>query len=310
MTVIVGKRKRRKDVESSSPHGSPEACHAGEQLQSILRRHFETKFEPLASFEPVSAPELSHQESSITADDDTDWTGFSEDEDGVSTVVVDHRGRDREKTDISREELKSFMSAKPPIQSNGQPASAQRKVMEPVNTDEAATDAANLQKDLALQRLLKESHLLDSSSAPTPSGQNRHKALDIRQQALGSKESVFSQQKMPLAQRKGIVAKAVERDASRRTEAKENGIILERAVKSKAREPQRQRGIGAPSVGKFSRGMLTLSKKDVASIVGPRKRSSNKQDVSYGSRLSPNHKTQTQAPFEDVISLEEWTLWL
>lgn len=168
---------------------------------------------------------------------------------------------------------KFHQSAKPPIQPNRQLASTKRKVLEPVNTDEAVTDAANLQRDLALQRLLKESHLLDSSSASAPSGQNRHKALDIRQQALGSKESVFSQQKMPLAQQKGIVAKAIEQDASRRREAKENGIILEKTVKSKVREPQRQRGIGAPSVGKFSHGMLTLSKKDVASIVGPRKRS-------------------------------------
>ncbi|KAL8634064.1 hypothetical protein Q9189_000310 [Teloschistes chrysophthalmus] len=273
MTVVVGKRKRRKEVEVSSPHDSPEACHADEQLQSILRQHFETKFEPLASFEPLVAPELSNEEGSNIEDDDADWTGFSGDEDGVSTVVVDYRGRDREKTDISREEAKSFM---PPIQPNGQPASTKRKVMEPINTDEAATDAANLQKDLALQRLLKESHLLDSSSESAPSGQKRHRALDIRQQALGSKESVFSQQKMPLAQRKGIMAKSIERDARRRREAKENGIILEKAAKSKAREPQRQRGIGTPSVGKFSRGMLTLSKKDVAGIVGPRKRSKRK----------------------------------
>ncbi|KAL8777425.1 MAG: hypothetical protein Q9203_006279 [Teloschistes exilis] len=273
MTVIVGKRKRRTDVEVSSPQESPNACHADEQLQSLLRQHFETKFEPLNSFELVTAPAFSQNEAFNTEDDDTDWTGFSGDEDGGSTVVVDHRGRDREKRDISRQELKSFMSAKPPIQPNRQLASTKRKVLEPVNTDEALTDAANLQKDLALQRLLKESHLLDSPSASAPSGQNRHKALDIRQQALGSKESVFSQQKMPLAQRKGIVAKAIERDASRRRDAKENGIILEKTVKSKVREPQRQRSIGAPSVGKFSHGMLTLSKKDVASIVGPRKRS-------------------------------------
>ncbi|KAI4242184.1 MAG: hypothetical protein LQ352_007286 [Teloschistes flavicans] len=273
MTIIVGKRKRRKDVEANHPLGSPKAHHADEQLQSLLRQHFETKFEPLVSLEPMTAPSPSYQEDFNTEDDDTDWTGFSGDGDGVSTVVVDHHGLDPNKTDISREEVKFFMSARPPVQPNGPPASAKRKTMMPIDTEEAATDAANLQKDLALQRLLKESHLLDPSSASAPSGQNRHKALDIRQQALGSKKTVFSQQKMPLAQRKGILAKAVERDESRRREAKENGIILEKAVKPKVREPQRQRGIGAPSVGKFSHGMLTLSKKDVASIVGPRKRS-------------------------------------
>lgn len=73
---------------------------------------------------------------------------------------------------------------------------------------------------------------------------------------------------MPLAQRKGIVAKAAERNETRRREAKENGIILERVTKSKGRDPKRQREIGAPTVGRFSRGMLTLSKKDVTDIVG------------------------------------------
>ena len=37
------------------------------------------------------------------------------------------------------------------------------------------------------------------------------------------------------------------------------------------RDLNRQRGIGVPSVGKFKRGMLKLSKKDVAQIEGPKK---------------------------------------
>lgn len=152
-------------------------------------------------------------------------------------------------------------------------SSTDRKKTEIQDPEEAATDAANLKKDLALQRLLQESHLLDPRSSLTPSGQNRHKALDIRQQALGSKSSMFTQQKMPLAQRKGIIAKSAGREEKRRQEAKEGGIILEKAAKTKSKDPKRERGIGAPSVGKFSRGMLTLSKRDVTKIVGPSKRS-------------------------------------
>ena len=88
---------------------------------------------------------------------------------------------------------------------------------------------------------------------------------------MGSKSSVFAQQKMPLAQRKGITAKAREREEFRRREAQENGIILEKATKSKKKDGSiRQRGIGAPSVGKFQGGMLKLSKKDVAQIEGPK----------------------------------------
>ena len=77
---------------------------------------------------------------------------------------------------------------------------------------------------------------------------------------------------MPLAQRKGIAAKATEREELRRREAQENGIILEKKAKSRKKaHTVKQRSIGAPSVGKFQGGMLRLNKKDVAEIEGPKK---------------------------------------
>lgn len=113
---------------------------------------------------------------------------------------------------------------------------------------------------------------MDSASSLSHVGQNRHKALDLRLQDMGSKSSIFMQQKMPLAQRKGIKAKSAEREELRRRQAQENGIILEKASKSRSKESSsRQRGIGAPGVGKFHGGMLKLSKKDVADIEGPKK---------------------------------------
>ena len=102
--------------------------------------------------------------------------------------------------------------------------------------------------------------------------------MDLRLQDMGSKTSIFAQQKMPLTQRKGINAKATQREELRRREARENGIILEKAVKSKKNDTSmRQRGIGAPSVGKFQGGMLKLNKRDVAEIEGPKKDSRRKR---------------------------------
>ena len=151
-------------------------------------------------------------------------------------------------------------------------STAKRKLPQSTENDETLTDAANLKKDLALQRLLKESHLLDPQSSLSHFGQNRHKALDLRLQDMGSKTSVFAQKNMPLAQRKGITAKVTEREELRRREAQENGIILEKAGKRKRKDSiMRQRGIGAPSVGKFQGGMLKLNKKDIAEIEGPKK---------------------------------------
>lgn len=134
---------------------------------------------------------------------------------------------------------------------------------------EEETDAENLKNDLALQRLLKESHLLESASELAPTGKNRHKALDLRMQSLGSKASLY-QQNMPSSIRRGIKSKATQKEDKRRREARENGIILERpSPKSKSNSGPRMRGVGGPSVGKFTGGTLNLSKRDVAALQGP-----------------------------------------
>jgi hypothetical protein len=138
--------------------------------------------------------------------------------------------------------------------------------------DNDPSEAANLKKDLALQRLLTESHLLDSSTNPTPSGNNRHKATDLRLQALGAKTSILKQEKMPMAHRRGIIAKQSEKEDKRRKEAKENGVILEKVkMGERSNSGRRDRGVGAPGVGKFSGGTLRLSKKDIFDIEGPKR---------------------------------------
>ena len=165
-----------------------------------------------------------------------------------------------------------MQTSKPPSAVESIPSKSKQK---PSTDPDAFTDAANLKNDLALQRLLKESHLLApsaSSSILSPSGANRHKALDLRLQDMGSKTSIFKQEKMPLAQRRGIAAKGKKREESRRKEAFENGIVLERAKPKKRSVSLRERGVGAPAVGKFQGGTLKLSRKDVAKIEGPREK--------------------------------------
>ena len=107
------------------------------------------------------------------------------------------------------------------------------------------------------------------------SGKNRHRATDLRLQALGSKTSILKQEKMPMSHRRGIIAKQSEKEDKRRKEARENGIILEKVKMSAKRgsDGKRDRGVGAPGVGKFSGGTLKLSKKDIFDIEGQRKSS-------------------------------------
>lgn len=123
----------------------------------------------------------------------------------------------------------------------------------------------NLKNDLALQRLINESHLLHPSSRQDTT--HKQKVLDMRLQSLGSKTSFMQQEKMPMSHRKGMIAKAADREDLRRREAKENGVILEKPKKQKTNvEPKRLRGMGGPAVGKFKGGTLSLSEKDVMSI--------------------------------------------
>jgi len=157
------------------------------------------------------------------------------------------------------------------------PVSASRNAPSAVEDEE--DEAENLKNDIALKRLLAESHLLDPISDGDgvrdldPKGKNRHKALDLRLQALGSTTSIYKQAKMPMSHRKGIMRKIHNREEKRRKEAKEAGIVLERRKGMRKEKERRERVVGGPAVGKFRGGMLMLSRKDVASIHG-RKRGS------------------------------------
>ena len=142
-------------------------------------------------------------------------------------------------------------------------------------SDDPTTEASLIASDLALQRLLRESHLLDpsnlhSNSSLAPTGAARNKALDLRLQSLGVKASLTQQKSMPMSHRRGIEQKKKEKEADRRKEAREAGIILEkekRGTKEK-RTRDRVRAVGAPGVGRMKGGTLTLSKRDVAKIEG------------------------------------------
>lgn len=96
----------------------------------------------------------------------------------------------------------------------------------------------------------------------------------MRIQALGSKTSILKQEKMPMHMRKGINAAAVEREAKRRREAKETGVILERETGKKKKRDRRGGGGGGngfgPAVGRMKGAELRISERDVKKIEGTR----------------------------------------
>ncbi|RMZ00749.1 hypothetical protein D0860_07870 [Hortaea werneckii] len=278
MAISTGKRKRRDDVEDANNSNSDD-----DDVRARFQKAFEAKFKPLEvnqkpQKDAALEQDVVQEDDQDDSDDleDSDWSGFSEEEDGVE--VVSHTEA-KTNDDMARQRgAKSFMSSKPPS-SNERPSKTAKQPKE--NPEEDASESANLKHDLALQRLLKESHLLDPSSFDgtntAPEGKSRLKALDMRLQDLGAKKGTLEQEKMPLSHRKGIKAKAANREVARRKDAAENGIILEKAKATKGPERRRERGVGAPSVGKFKGGTLQLSSRDVKSMERPRQAQGGKK---------------------------------
>lgn len=279
MVTLLGKRKRR-TMPTDASDESEYPLHQP-KYQEALRKHFETVFEPLETPTETTSvhtrPGLDTAHSQSDPDDrdpGSDWSGISKEEDAqivshIRTTLL------QEDEDIIKSQRKSFMSSRPPttqqevLISRGQTQSSLAK-----NANNASSLTA---EDLALQRLLSESHLLTSTTASTllPTLKARQKAQDLRLRSLGAKKFVNSlgTGNVPMAVRKGIEAKKDSRERGRRREARETGIVLERENRPSADKDQRKkraRDVGAPVVGKWKGGTLVLGTKDVAEIRGQR----------------------------------------
>jgi len=211
----------------------------------VFRRAFEKRFAPL---------ELEHgdfpENSSTSPLSESEWSGISDasEEDGVPVFSVSLPMKPEEGQD--RTLAKRFMTSRPPLSSS----STTGKL--PVDVEsEDSDDADNIRNDTALQNLLSgKTKLFDSRSIPHTEQKN-----------------------VPMRIQKGIAQKRQERDDIRRKEAKEAGVVLERAVVKKKPSARRDRGLGGPSVGKFRGGLLKLGRKDVQDVQGRGRQSPKKK---------------------------------
>ncbi|OQE40318.1 hypothetical protein PENCOP_c006G05973 [Penicillium coprophilum] len=272
---MVVKRKRETTVVSK-PKAKEDSPPPVDNAQDVFRRLFEAQFEPLDLPGPTArSTNFEEEEEGSEIGDDSDLSESEGDWDGMSDIsdesnqveVVEHTDAYAAPEDrMDKKTWKAFKSGK--LLSNLDKPSTEPEPTSKKEEEEDAHDSANLKHDLALQRLLKESHLLDSADDLAPTGKNRLKALDMRMQSLGAKTSLYAQNKMPTAHRRGIKAKAESKEERRRQEAKENGIILEKPnkVKKSSNNGRRERGVSGASVGKFSGGTLNLNKDDIARV--------------------------------------------
>lgn len=275
MAVILGKRKRQIIAPAAKQSQKPTDSSDDDNdatARALFQKAFEAKFKPL-EVQPVGQHEEDDDEDSEDeGEPESDWDGFNQDEGEIEVIKHAQPDMDAIFSGLKNAKKKAYMSSKPPT-SEDLPEQSVKKVKPDATDDDDGAESTNLKNDLALQRLLKESHLLEpvAFSSSAPEGRSRIKALDMRIQDLGGKASTLKQDKMPLSHRRGIAGKAASREASRRKEAAENGIILEKAKHAAPKmQKKRERGVDGPGIGKMRGGTLKLSSRDIRSIEGSR----------------------------------------
>ncbi|KAH8890767.1 hypothetical protein GQ53DRAFT_765508 [Thozetella sp. PMI_491] len=308
MATVLGKRKTR-HVEDESADGLAQA-QAQAHAQAVFQRHFEASFAPLA-VEPYHKPPVGGASDDDESDNETvtdesgsEWGGVSDAEEGdgdddAELEIINHAASSEPTATMSKRELKAFMSSRPPSAPalERTPHATSRKGKRAGDQDEDSQ--AFLANDLALQRLISESHILaraggnpshfsagsraeaaDGGGKLFAAGRTRRLTTEMRlEQAMGREAAVPKQAKMPMAMRKGIARHAAGREEKRRREARENGVVLERKGGKAAKNAAKgRRGAGEapvdlPGVGKMRGSELRLSARDVRSIQGPQESS-------------------------------------
>lgn len=187
---------------------------------------------------------------------------------------------------MSKREMRAYLSSRPPDALSTADTITKAKSKTASGDDDPTNEDSKtlLANDLALQRLISESHILAASNPfnaigagasssgdadkAFADGRTRKLTTDLRLQRLGSKASIFTQHKMPMGMRKGINTAKQDREDKRRREAKENGIILETAQK-KGKKRAKGKGdmaVDMPGMGKFRNGELRLSTREVKAV--------------------------------------------
>ncbi|KAF5099484.1 hypothetical protein D0Z00_001616 [Geotrichum galactomycetum] len=218
---------------------------------------------------------------------DQDYEHYNESDDSDASLSSGH---EEEKDDDDKPVVVKFLDSTPTesfIPDKRQKklfmsshAPKQEPIEPPAKRDpkDESEEQLNLDNDLALQRLIKESHILaeaglsgvDISTGIT--GRARHKTLDLRLDELGLATAKTGQ--IPMNMRKGMVAKKAQRKERHIREAKEAGIVLARETKKELplgkrdKSKWRERGLKINSVGRETRNGLFISKSEISKYTG------------------------------------------
>ncbi|KAG5420061.1 FAF1 [Candida metapsilosis] len=299
------------------------------QFGSIGDLGFEDKLDKVESSEDVSSQDSSD-------DEDAKFDGFSSDSEADSSSDSEDEGYELEEappqpkvvklntttseipraapSKTERKLLKSGRAATlSEIEAEAKRASKQTLKQAQKTVKE---ESENLENDLKLQRLLKESHILANQVDPQfsgadltlktidfedPTGKSRRRVLSSRIQELSTINKTKDKrlESMPMNMRKGMIAKRDERVAKYEKEARDAGIVLSKLKKGQVRDlkagrgstasnerlgsgkghkvQKRERGLKINGVGKSTRNGLIISQNDIDRINNQGKRRGKKR---------------------------------
>jgi hypothetical protein len=216
--------------------------------------------------------------------------------DGVEVVSFDERNLTKIPDPFERQGYRSFMSSKVSKQSSAKQDPAPGKRRRKAEAGEEASDSEDdLKKDKALQRLLRDAHLLDGSAdaLEIQGGKARQQSIAEQLKRSGAKQA--TQRKMPAGMRLGI------RDAQRKKAQvheetmRENGIITakktaaEKQADLPRKKPRKERSLGTMAgVGRYKNGTLTISKREIDSVNGTGAKHGGKNGKKRGFRTFSN----------------------
>lgn len=185
--------------------------------------------------------------------------------DSVEVVSFDERATNQVGT-VASQGYKSFMSGKVPKTGPPLTVNAIKETEDGSDQEDAADD---LKKDKELQKLLRESHLLHAQGGDSleTTGKVRHKAISEQLVSFGAAKQ--KQRKMPIGMRKGIEAAATKREVATERYHKDNSIVTARkstpVVKTKSNKTLHELNLG-----KYKNGKLSISRKEIDRVNGPR----------------------------------------
>jgi hypothetical protein len=114
MAAVLGKRKRRADLNNGENVAQEMDQSAAARYKAIMQKHFESQYEPLAiaplavqnDNDSASGPDEGDEDEDEEVED---WSGISDDGAPDEVEVMDISAMDTPKLEMSKEERKSFM---------------------------------------------------------------------------------------------------------------------------------------------------------------------------------------------------------